>query len=219
MALIRMKYPFSMIITGATCSGKTTWLERLLVEKQDVFEAGSPVWHVHYFYGIYQKTYEEMETVMPDIVFKPGLPTVEDLNNLEGLKGRKILVMDDLGAQSVKSSLVEDLFTQGMHHRGISIVLITQNLYQGGKAATTISRNAFYLVLFGNNADRQQIATKARQMYPGNARHMIDAYEDAVKEPFGYLFTDQSMGLDTDESKLRLRSRVLRDEFPIIYGL
>jgi len=214
MALIKFKYPCTTIIAGATCSGKTTWLTRLLTEKQDVFEDGSPTWHVLYCYGIYQKAYEEMELVMNDIVFKQGLPTEDDLERLAAHAGRKILVLDDLAAQCVKSPEIEALFTRGMHHLDIAVVMILQNLYQAGKSATTIARNAFYFVFFENNADRQQIATKARQMYPGNARHMIDAYEDAVRERYGYLFVDASPGSDV---KTRLRTHVLADEYPIIW--
>ena len=214
MALIKMKYPNTMIIAGATCSGKTTWLTRLLTEKQDVFEEGSEKWNILYCYGIYQKAYEEMELVMDDIVFKQGLPTEEDLKRLAEYEGRKILILDDLAAQCVKSPEIEALFTRGMHHLDIVVVMILQNLYQAGKSATTIARNAFYFVFFENNADRQQIATKARQMYPGNARYMIEAYDEAVANRYGYLFVDASPGSDM---KTRLRTDVLADEYPIIW--
>jgi len=214
MALIRMKYPCTTILAGATCSGKTTWMTRLLAEKQQVFEEGAPTWHVLYCYGVYQKAYEEMELVMDDILFQQGLPSEEDLNRLTAHDGRKILVLDDLAAQCVKSPEIEALFTRGMHHRDVAVVMILQNLYQTGKSATTIARNAFYFVFFENNADRQQIATKARQMYPSNARHMIDAYEDAMTTRYGYLFVDAAPGSDP---KTRLRTNVLADEYPIVW--
>ena len=148
MALIKFKYPCTTIIAGATCSGKTTWLTRLLTEKQDVFEDGSPTWHVFYCYGIYQKAYEEMELVMNYILFKQGLPTEKDLERLAAHVGRKILILDDLAAQCVKRPEKEALFTRGMHHLDIAVVMVLQNLYQSGKSDTTIARNAFYLVFF-----------------------------------------------------------------------
>jgi len=216
MAMIKMKYPSTMIIAGATCSGKTTWLTRMLTEKQAVYEDGDSNWKILYCYGIYQKAYEEMELVMSDILFKQGLPDQDDLSRLAAHEGRKILILDDLAAQCVKSADIENLFTRGMHHLDITVIMLLQNLYQAGKSATTIARNSFYFVFFENNADRQQIATKARQMYPGNAKHMIEAYDDAVASPYGYLFVDASPGSD---AKTRLRTNVLADEYPIIWTL
>jgi len=215
MAAIPLKYPCSMIVSGATSSGKSTWLSQLLLEKQVLFEEGSPVWTILYCCGIHSKSYDALERDMPEITFKLGLPSQDDLTTLAARKGRKILVLDDLGRACVRSPEIEAVFTQGMHHLEIAVVMVLQNLYQNGASATTISRNASYFVLFANNSDRQQIATKARQMYPGQARYMVSAYAMATREKYGYLFVDTVPG---ESRALCLRTRVMADEYPTIYA-
>ena len=61
---------------------------------------------------------------------------------------------------------IADLFTKGSHHRNISIVYLTQNVFPQGRACRDIALNTQYLVLFNNPIDRQQVATLARRIYP-----------------------------------------------------
>ena len=49
---------------------------------------------------------------------------------------------------------IVDLFTKGCHHRNVSILYLTQNVFPQGKACRDISLNTQYLVLF-NNSDQQ----------------------------------------------------------------
>jgi len=201
-----------MILSGATCSGKTTFLNRLLNEKRGLY--GGDDWTVLYCYGVHQIKYEEMQAEMTDITFKQGLPSNADIDLLTSRSGRKILVLDDLAEACVNDPDISKLFTQGMHHRGLSIILVLQNMYQSGKCSRTIALNAFYCVFFENNADRQQIATKARQMYPGNSKKMVDAYEAFTEERYGYMFVDASPG---SNPAYRLRTHVFPDEYPIVW--
>ena len=45
------------------------------------------------------------------------------------------------------NKIMELLFTQGTHHKCVNVILITQNLYPGGKHARTIALNTWYMVL------------------------------------------------------------------------
>ena len=62
-----------------------------------------------------------------------------------------------------------------------------------------MSLNSQYIVLFKNPRDRQQIGILARQMYPGNVKKLLDAYEKAVSIPYGALVLDLKQ--TTQESK------------------
>ena len=73
-----------------------------------------------------------------------------------------------------------ELFTEGAHHRNLSVICIMQNLFNKGKENRTMSLNSQYIILFKNPRDRQHIAILARQMYPGNASKPLKAYEKAV---------------------------------------
>ena len=75
-----------------------------------------------------------------------------------------LIVVDD--HMSDINQVVADIFTKISHHRNISILHLTQNLFDENKYARTISLNAHHLVLFKNPRDASQFATLARQMYP-----------------------------------------------------
>ena len=61
-----------------------------------------------------------------------------------------LIVIDDLMHRVVEDKEMELLFTQGTHHKCVSVILITQNLYPRGKHARTIALNTWYLVLMKN---------------------------------------------------------------------
>ena len=71
-----------------------------------------------------------------------------------------MIVLDDLMSTSAKDPRINDLFTEGSHHRNPSVIALTQNLYFGKDP--TQRRNCQYLVLFNNPIDQQPIATLAR---------------------------------------------------------
>jgi hypothetical protein len=66
--------------------------------------------------------------------------------------------------------------------------------------------NSQYLVLFKNPRDQQQVAVLARQMYPNNWRKFLDQFQQATKEPYGYLVVDLKQ--ETPDSD-RLLSNIL----------
>ena len=70
---------------------------------------------------------------------------------------------------------IELLFTQGTHHRCVSVILITQNLYPGGKHARTIALNTWYMVLMKNLRDVSQVGILGRQLYPGRGKGFMKA--------------------------------------------
>jgi hypothetical protein len=69
--------------------------------------------------------------------------------------------------------------------------------------------NMPYLVLFKNPRDAGQVATLARQMYPGKSKFVLEAFDDATKKPYGYLFVD--LKPDTDDAH-RIRTNIFPDD-------
>jgi len=82
---------------------------------------------------------------------------------------------------------VTKFFTQGSHHRNLTVVYIVQNLFNQDRSMRTISLNTHYMVLFKNPRDATQIRTLSLQMYPDNPRMLVNAYRDATSQPYGYL--------------------------------
>lgn len=69
--------------------------------------------------------------------------------------------------------------------------------------------NTHYIVMFKNPRDAGQISVLARQMHPGKSKFVVDAYEDATKEPYGYLLID--LRPETDD-RYRIRTKIFPDD-------
>ena len=103
-----------------------------------------------------------------------------------------------------KDSRITELFTEGSHHRNLSVISINQNLYHSKDP--TQRRNCHYLTLFNNPIDKQPIMTLARQMYPGHAQKCMNMFNQITQKPYGYMVVD--LKPMTYES-LRLRPNIL----------
>ena len=112
------------------------------------------------------------------------------------------------------NQLVTDIFTKISHHRDISILHLTQNLFVRNKFARTISLNSHYLLPFKNPRDAGRFALLARQMYPNSWKFAVEGYHDATCVPYGYLSVD--LKPDQDE-RCSLRTNVFPGELQYLY--
>ena len=139
-------YPFqesmSISVSGATCSGKTSWVFRLLRHKDDMF-INLPE-KVLYCYTIWQPLFETMEKELVSIKFCNGLPSDEDLHGLSDDRVCNLVILDDLMDSVTMSSEMENLFVKGMHPCHSSVLYLNQNLYCRGKYSRTINLNTYF---------------------------------------------------------------------------
>ena len=105
---------------------------------------------------------------------------------------------------SSKDPRITELFTEGSHHRNLSVVAINQNLYYSKDP--TQRRNYHYIILFNNPVDKQQVMTLGRQMYPEKPHHLVNHFNEAVSKPYGYLLVD--LKPNTPEHS-RLKSNII----------
>ena len=210
-SLLPFKPRCSICVVGCTGSGKTFWTFRLLKSLPGMFESEAPK-KVIYCYGVWQPLFDEMERL--GVIFQEGLPSVELLDEVASNGQHNLIVIDDLIDQMVKSPSMELLLTQGCHHKNFSVIYLTQNLFQQGKSARTLALNTWYLVMFRNLRDASQIMVLGRQMYPGEAGILKEAYDDATHKPYGYLVIDSS---PQAEPKYRLRTHIFPDEDCVVY--
>jgi len=202
----------SFTISGATKSGKSTWIRRLLKNNDKMFKTPKPS-KIIYCYGVYDPSY----SLLPQgTQLHEGLPTKSLVEKWTSREKHLVLILDDLMSSVVKNDEMEELFTRGCHHWKMSVIFVTQNLFAQGRIARTIALNTSYLVLFKNVRDAQQIVCFGRQMYPGKSKEFLDAYKDAVNPNYGYLVVDATpSGLENR----RLRTRIFPGEHPIVYEL
>ena len=181
---VRFKVPANFYISGQSQSGKSYLVRRLLRHLNELFY---PVpTKVIYCYGEYQKEFDELHGVD----FIEGFPT--DLTQLT--QGH--------------------LFTRGSHHKGVSVIYLTQNLFPPGKLSRTISLNSHYFIVFKNPRDSLGIATLAKQMFPRRSQYLMESFHDATKKPYSYLLIDCH---PQTREELRLRTNILPGERHIVY--
>jgi hypothetical protein len=199
----------SICVSGPTGAGKTRWVYKLLQHLDGMYVKDTPQ-QIMYCYGVYQDLFDEMEKNIKNITFRAGLPTEQELTEW----GSGLVILDDLMDRVLASKEMEILFTQGCHHRHLSVIFITQNLYGQAKAARTIALNTWYLVLFKNMRDASQISILGRQLFPGKSGVVIESYNDIMKQPYGYLVIDMA---PTSDDNLRLRTNIFPGEETIVY--
>lgn len=207
---VKFVHPFTCMVAGPTGSGKTVFVRKLLKYNQDLIE--KPPQKIIWCYGVYQKAYTEMMAEVPTIEFIEGFPSSFD--GVIDPNLRNLIIVDDLMAECTKDANMTSLFTRGSHHRNLSVIFIVQNLFHAGKETRTISLNAQYLVIYKNPRDKSQITHLGRQLYPGQTKYVQEAYNDATKNPYGYLLID--LKANTLESH-RLRTHIFPNEFTTVY--
>ena len=197
-----IRHPSSVIVAAPSGSGKTVLVERLLREKK-VFQ--TPPKKIVYAYDRWQPRFERMK--QDGIQFFQGIPDTAKLSKWFPKGG--VLVLDDLMTEGGQDKRVLDLFTKDSHHRNITVLFLTQDLFPPGKFAKTINRNAHYIIAFKNPRDKTGIRNILMQMYPERWRRILEVYNRITSRPFGYLFLDVHPASD---DRFRLWSHLTRAE-------
>ena len=207
---VRLKHSFTCMVAGPSCVGKTEFVKKLLYNANYMID--KPPHKIVWFYSEYQPSYVEMMKSIPNIEFHENLPS--EFKSFTSKERPTLFVIDDLMDVVCDDKRVAALFTKNCHLDNVSLIYISQNVFQCGKQSRTISLNTQYYCLFRNNRDRLQINCLGRQMYPGRVKFFQEAYDDATKLKWGYLFID--LKPDTPD-ELRLRTNIFPGERPIVY--
>ena len=171
--LLKWKHPITCIVSGPSGSGKTSFVLKI-IKDADVLLTNVPEiisWH----YGEFQKWMLDKE--FKGINFCKGLP---DIQNFEPSKNN-LLIIDDLMHETDET--IGKLFTKGSHHKYISVILLTQNIFHQSKHSRTINLNTHYMVILKNVRDASQITNLGKQMYPGSVNNLRASYKDATSNP------------------------------------
>lgn len=216
-----LEHPCSGIIAGPSGSGKTQLALRLLQQTDEFFDVIFS--RIEWYYSD-DNSLPNIDSIhsrhASEIVFINTLP--EKFINPGG--ATLLIVIDDMMDEAMDSLAVSQLFTKGVHHQSISVMLLTQNIYNPGKYARNISLNSSFYILFRNLRDQQQITKFFQQMCPHNYKALQKVYNDATSRPHGYLFVDFSQ---SGHSLLRFRSNITdkavvcycrTDELTDVYG-
>ena len=137
------KHPFSMLVSGPSGSGKSVWTKKLLLSSLIQPSPERIIW----CYGQWQPLYDNIRGRIQRIEFVKGIPDHLKDQHYINVGKRNLLVFDDLMTEAKCDQRIADLFTKGSHHRNISVVYLTQNLFPQGKACRDIIIHSIWCCL------------------------------------------------------------------------
>ncbi|CAG2234492.1 unnamed protein product [Mytilus edulis] len=214
--ILPFQSPCTFMISGATQSGKTTFVMKLLKHASAMFK--TPPVQTVYCYTEFQPVFDQAEKTIPNFILHEGFPTRSDLMEWTNPDKHTLLVLDDMMRLISKSDEALHLATALSHHRNCSVIFITQNLFEKGTHFRSISLNTHIFVLMANNRDKKKLIAFASQAFPGETKYFKDAYDKAIScvSVGGYLVCDLS---PYTNKKYRLRTSIFpTDDVTIVYA-
>ena len=183
----RFEHPFTMTISGPTASGKTHFTRKIL----ENCKINPHPERIVYIYKRWQPLYDTLKaTVRPDIEFIRGIPDDLDADSFFQTGRNNIIILDDMMDIASNHKAISDLFTEGSHHRNLSVINLTQSLFPKGKNSVTQRRNTQYLVIFKSPMSQDQIGHLGRFMFPKKLDQFMSVYRKATAPAYGYLIID-----------------------------
>ena len=213
LCAIPFQLPQSAILAGCTQSGKTRFMQKLLLNSDKMFTPKPE--RVIFCYTAWQPAYDVIENHWKDkIYFTTTIPSKDELMMFSEDLCPSLLIIDDKMTQLSHNQDLVDTVTILCHHRNISTFIIVQNIYHGA-LMRDISLNVQSIVLFRNPRSMRQITTLASQISPGQSPFVLDAYRRATDAHFGYLLIDLNPQLTC--KKFQYRTNIFPEELTTVY--
>ena len=206
---LRLKLPFTMLVSGPTSCGKTTFVSKILENRYEIYNK-SPG-KVYWFYKVNQPMFQDMMEKGIVHEFIQGMCTMEWLESHVSTTPNCTVVIDDM-ALEVDDDTAK-IFSVGSHHFNVNVILLCQNLFTKNKSFRDISLNSTYHAIFKNPRDKSSIAHFAKQFAPGKSQAVVNIFEDATQKPHSYLLMDYHQ--ETDNANRIISNYLLEDNLPI----
>ena len=197
----RFQAPFLSVFSGCTSCGKSVLAAKIIKNRSTVINGIFD--DIFWYYSIWQPLYD---TLKDDVTFIKGVP--------EEIPNNTLIVVDDLILDPGVGKRLASVFTRESHHRNISLIFITQNIFHKDPFFRLINLNCQYLIIFKSPRSISQIKCLGMQMYPGKIKFFLDAYSMSTEEAFGYLMIDLR---PTCPELLRLRTDILNPQSHTVF--
>jgi len=126
--LFCFRHSFTMIVSGPTSCGKTFFVTTLL-QYNHIKLSPSPQ-RIIWLYKRWQPLYDVIKaTVRPSVEFIQGVPLDLVQDQFLDPNTSYLIILDDLMSTAAKDQRISDLFTEGSHHRNLSVIAINQYIY------------------------------------------------------------------------------------------
>lgn len=177
---LKMRIPCGAMVSGATQSGKTTFLLRLIKHAREMFLP--PPRSIMYAHGTMSK--DLLLFLQAGCILHKGLPSEAVIDRLPK---PAMIILDDLMVDA-KSGYLQDLFTRQVHHKNLALFFVTQYLFD--PHARVARNNSQYLFFMRAPTDQLSIRNIGYQWFPMNKQYFKSAYKQATERPYGYLMAN-----------------------------
>jgi len=202
---IRFNNKSTITISGPSQSGKTTLVEKIVELRDQLFI--EPINNVQWFCA-YPPTNK-----LDGVTYTIGIPQ----NIIQTIEPHSLVVVDDFMKELSNSNELTSIMTKAVHHLPMTLIYITQNLFQKGNDTKTRRLNTNYLILFKNPHDKAQVDYIGRQMYPKDKLFLSSAFDDATrKNPYSYLLIDCQQ---TTPDEIRIRTNITESPMKVYMPL
>lgn len=192
------------MIAGPTKCGKSTFTAQFLKHLEEMVH--TPVHEV--IYCAPKTSYPDLSECPVPVRYLDFIPDAEMFQD----RTPRLLILDDMMREC--NEHVVDLFTKNAHHLSVSVIFICQNIFHRGKYHREISLNSDMIVAYKCPRDKRQIASLSSQIAPGNTAYINEIFEEATKDPYGYLLLDLTQ---TTPEILRYRTNIFPDNDNVIF--
>lgn len=209
--------PGNMLIFGPSKSGKSTFLHRLITNRNDVFtftDGNSEFKSIIYYYGSrWQPLFHLISQEVPEIQFRMGYPRNPIAEEIGPEERPALVIFDDLEKEIESSQHAGNLFTRDSHHLGLYAVMVFQNIFPQGKNSTAIYRNADTVVYFRYGNNDHQLLTRFRNFYSraNQARDLMEVYKKWTERRGGYMIVDNHPDLHSKD-KFTIRTNIFPED-------
>lgn len=199
-----IKHPCSWTIAGCSQAGKTFYLKEILKNVDSIFNTQFD--KIIIYYSEDQPSYYEMKQRDSRVDLIPASEIQQPPYN-------SLLIFDDQMNENMKDKSFSDLFTKGIHHKNVSAIVLTQNLFPKGHFARDVRLSTHYVTIIKSPLFKSQVIYLGRQLFPEHPKFLYDAYRQATEPCYGNLFLDLH---PTTPDELRVLSGVLPHERNLI---
>ena len=205
--------PFTLILCGPSGSGKTEWIKNFLYHR-DVVLHERPA-KVFLFYTHLQPIYNTLlrDGYVHQLI--EGVPSYEELKELvtpyKSAPGGSLCIFDD-PMSTLGHGESARVFTELSHHTRSSVIWVSQTLYAESAEFRRMSLNSHYLVLMKNPRNARIVITLSSQIAPYKNSYIVQSYQAATSQPYGYLLLDFEQG---QSDAVRMRGSIFKHEKPM----
>ena len=193
-------HPARVILGGSSRTGKTEFIRKTLKYKLFDFQFSN----IYYFYpGIsFGPPVQWENEIEAEFQYICGLPSEAFFRSVPE---NSLIIIDDQWSQLITSEEVKMLFKVYSGKRNLSVMVTTQNYFEGGNSSRTIRNNTTHFVLF-QNIDVGINNRIVSQMGLKQAFKSATSY--AFKRPYNPVIVNMKANLESD--KVRVMTNIFR---------